>query len=248
MRGAPVPEVDTVEEARRVATDTLDRGADGLKAYVFSPSGAPGSAVMRPELIRAMVDVAHARKKPVFAHPENPKGLRAAVEGGVDVIAHAIEEGGPWDAATVAALRRANVALVPTLRLYAVGSLVKHKKSEAEAEGYVARCGVLEQVRDFSKAGGLVLFGTDVGFYDPLDMTGEYRLMSRAGLDWKAILASLTTAPAERFAAAKKTGRVAPGYDADLVLLAGDPAEDVEAFAKVQLTIRKGKVVYEVAK
>src|SRR6185503_12996798 len=43
-----VPEVDTVDEARRVARELLEDEADGLKAYVYSPSGAPDTIVMRP--------------------------------------------------------------------------------------------------------------------------------------------------------------------------------------------------------
>jgi imidazolonepropionase-like amidohydrolase len=55
---------------------------------------------------------------------------------------------------------------------------------------------------------------------------------------------SLTTAPAELFGLSA-SGKVAAGYDADLVVLTADPAMDVRAFADVALTLRKGAVVYE---
>ncbi|HWG88939.1 MAG TPA: amidohydrolase family protein, partial [Candidatus Acidoferrales bacterium] len=57
--------------------------------------------------------------------------------------------------------------------------------------------------------------------------------------------ASLTTAPAERLGFAKTTGRLANGMDADLVILDGDPAQDIMALSRVNLTIRKGKIIYE---
>jgi imidazolonepropionase-like amidohydrolase len=99
------------------------------------------------------------------------------------------------------------------------------------------------QVKDFAAAGGQILFGTDVGYTDAVDTTEEYRLMS-AVLDWRRILASLTTAPAERFGYATHKGRIAVGMDADLVLLNADPAKDPTALAQVRDTIRAGRVIW----
>jgi imidazolonepropionase-like amidohydrolase len=58
------------------------------------------------------------------------------------------------------------------------------------------------------------------------------------------VLASLTINPALYFKAAKK-GRVAEGFDADLVVLDGDPGADVRNLARVVYTIRAGHVIYE---
>ncbi len=67
--------------------------------------------------------------------------------------------------------------------------------------------------------------------------------MSQAGMSFPGILASLTTAPAERFGEAPKRGRIAPGMDGDVVVLAGDPATDVRWFGRVKYTVRAGKVI-----
>src|SRR5690606_20761875 len=48
----------------------------------------------------------------------------------------------------------------------------------------------------------------------------------------------------EAFSRAGGTGRVAPGMDADLVVLGGGPAEDVAVLADVRYTLRAGQVVY----
>ena len=58
------------------------------------------------------------------------------------------------------------------------------------------------------------------------------------------ILASLTTAPAERFGASKQLGRIAPGLAGDLTVLRGDPSKDIRALAAVQYTWRDGKIIY----
>jgi len=54
----------------------------------------------------------------------------------------------------------------------------------------------------------------------------------------------LTTAPAGRFGVEKESGFVGVGGRADLVLLEGDPSEDILAFARVYATVRDGRVLY----
>ena len=102
----------------------------------------------------------------------------------------------------------------------------------------------VQQVSAYAKAGGQILFGTDVGYTDAYDTTEEYRQLGRA-LDWRQILKSLTAAPAERFGYAVRKGRLAPGMDADLVVLDGDPSKEVTAFARVRLTLRAGRTIYD---
>ena len=97
---------------------------------------------------------------------------------------------------------------------------------------------------EFKAAGGQILFGTDVGYMNEFDPTAEYVFMAKAGLSPMEILASLTTAPAERWKESARRGRVEAGMDADLVVLGGDPAEDVRNFTNVRCVFRAGKLVY----
>jgi imidazolonepropionase-like amidohydrolase len=102
----------------------------------------------------------------------------------------------------------------------------------------------VQEVKSYSEAGGQILFGTDVGHINQFDTTEEFTLMSRAGMDFRQGLASLTTNPADRFGFAAHSGRVAKGMDADLVVLRADPSLDAAAFAKVKYTIRSGKIIH----
>ncbi len=77
--------------------------------------------------------------------------------------------------------------------------------------------------------------------YDPSD---EYVLMAEAGMKFREILATLTTTPAAIFAGAAMAGRIAPGQPADLVVLDGDPSQNVRVLADVRYTLRDGAVVY----
>ncbi len=90
------------------------------------------------------------------------------------------------------------------------------------------------------------MFGTDVGYLTNYpDLTREFDLLSRAGLTFSQILASLTTAPARRVGFGKTSGRIAKGLDADFAVLEGDPAKDIMAFSRVKMTIRKGQIIYQ---
>jgi imidazolonepropionase-like amidohydrolase len=190
--------------------------------------------------IEAAAHEAHLRRKPVFAHPQTRAGLMAAVQGGADILAHSIPNAGPLDDATITLMKNAHIAIIPTLKLWAY-ELQNDLTSQREQ---FVQAGV-DEVRAWVAAGGTVLFGTDVGYMHDYDTTEEYELMARSGMNAGQILASLTTAPAERFGDGKRLGRIAPGFAADLVVLDKDPSADVRAFAAVRYTIRDGKVIYK---
>lgn len=71
--------------------------------------------------------------------------------------------------------------------------------------------------------------------------------MQKAGLSYPRILAALTTAPGSRFGASARTGQLAVGFDADIVLVEGDPAQDIRALGRVRATWRGGRVIYRTA-
>ena len=100
------------------------------------------------------------------------------------------------------------------------------------------------QLRAFADLGGQVLFGTDVGYMTDYDPTDEYVLMQGAGLSYSKILTALTTAPAERFGASHRTGRLVPGLDADIAVVDGNPEQDIRALGRVRYTFRGGRLIY----
>ncbi|HEX5238613.1 MAG TPA: amidohydrolase family protein, partial [Sphingomicrobium sp.] len=220
----------------------LAHGADGVKLFTGSIVGGDVGVLPMPiDMARALVKAAHRARKPVFAHPSNEAGVNIAIESHVDILAHTAPMMGPWDDRTVTKLLALHMALVPTLTLFEVEA---KKFGESAADAAEDMATAIQQLRKFSSAGGDILFGTDVGYTDAFDTSEEYRLMRRAGLDYRGILASLTTTPARRFGMASRKGRIAKGMDADLVILDGDPAQDVVRFAHVAFTIRGGTIIY----
>lgn len=228
-----LPQPATAEEAVRAVDEDVAQGADVIKVFAVSWVRRDGRKVtlpMLPAIIQAAVAEAHRKGRLVLAHPSTIEGVELVLQGHADILAHTIENPGHWTQSVVARLKAANVSLIPTLTLFS---------------GTDDFDGILKEVRSYSDAGGQILFGTDVGYLtDYSGLTMEYELLARAGLSFPQILASLTTAPARRFGFARRSGRIAKGMDADLVVLDADPAQDARAFAKVKYTLRRGRVIY----
>lgn len=234
---AQLPMVETPEQAAKLSRDYMQMGMDGIKLFTGAYKGEDKPVVnMDAAIAKAAVDVAHAQGKPVFAHPQNTAGIEAVIAAGVDVMAHTVGCQPGYTADQLARFKQQGVALTPTLTLFAKLPLPPE---------IVARIvdNIVAQLKGFSDNGSIVLFGTDVGYIPIYNTTLEYELMHRA-LSERQVLASLTTNPAAYFKAAKK-GRVETGFDADLVILDGDPIADVRNLAKVATTIRAGQVIYQ---
>src|SRR5690606_12764627 len=187
----------------------------------------------------ATVEAAHAAGRFVAAHPTDLPGVRVAVENGVDVLAHTAPEASPLPDGLLREMVDRHTALIPTLTLWErdVGD------DTAVVRAFVSAA--QQQVRSFADLGGRIRFGTDAGYIPDYDPAREYELMGAAGLDTRAILTSLTTAPAAHFGAADRAGRLAAGYDADIVIVEGDPSRDPRALARVRLTMKRGRMLYQ---
>jgi imidazolonepropionase-like amidohydrolase len=223
-----LPQPATAAAATAIVSRQLGAGTDIVKLFAGSWVKRGTVLPMPQDVANAAVAEAHQRGALVFAHPSNVAGLEVAMRAGVDVLAHAVEDTRGLTDEHRRRMIEQKMAVVPTLMLFG------------------GRFGwdVVDEVRRFSRAGGQVLFGTDVGYLPEFDPTGEYELMASAGLDWREILASLTASPAARFGRSAQRGRVAPGMAADLVVLGRDPSSGARAFVDVRTTIRGGRVIY----
>jgi imidazolonepropionase-like amidohydrolase len=234
---ASIPELADAAAVEAATKQLLAAGVDGIK--VFLKAASPGGPSFPEGGLQIAVEEAHRAGKPVFAHPSSGADVLAAIRGDVDVIAHTTPQSGPWDETILAAVKeRERVALTPTLMLWKY--FARHDRASTQEESVRTSLG---QLRAWLAAGGTVLFGTDLGAaeYDPAE---EYALMAEAGMSFRQILESLTTAPAEQFGASRRLGRVAAGLQADLAILRQDPATNVRALAGAQYTLRAGKIIH----
>ena len=233
-----IPEVESAAQAEERVLQQVRDGADGIK--IFANSVERNEILTMPlDLAKVIVAQAQRAGKPVFAHVSNNQGIEVAIQSGVDILGHTTPVDDPWSPSFARCLVAAHLALTPTLTLWEVES--RNSSPEELEKGMSKAAG---QLGAFSRAGGQVLFGTDVGYIEHFDTSDEFKWMSRAGMSFQGILASLTTNPAQRFGYATHSARIAQGMDGDLVVLGADPAKDATAFSKVRYTILGGKVIY----
>jgi imidazolonepropionase-like amidohydrolase len=223
-----LPQPATAAEAATLVRAQFDAGTDAVKLFVGSWVARGRVLPMPDDIAAAAVAVARERRRPVFAHPSNLAGLEVALRSGVNVLAHAVEDTRGMTEAHYTRMIDQRMAMAPTLHLF-------DGRWQWEIQ---------DEVREFARRGGQILFGTDVGYLPDFDHTIEYERMASAGLSWREILASVTTAPAERFGESSQRGRVAAGLAADLVVLGTEPSVSARSFGDVRLVVRDGRVIY----
>ncbi len=235
-----IPEVQSTPQAVARVHDQIHGGADAIK--IFANSIEAHSVLLMPaDLADAIVMEAHREGKLVFSHVSDRAGIELSLAGHADILAHVSIMDGPWPPELIARMKAANISLTPTLTLFDFESR-KLGASPQQTQQWINQA--VSQLHTFAAAGGNVLFGTDIGYTDHADTTEEFSLMAKAGMTFPQILSSLTTNPAQRFGQAAHSGRIAPGMDADLVVLQADPARDITALSRVVLTIRGGRLIF----
>lgn len=224
-----LPQPATPAEAIRQVDEHVAQGAGIIKLFTGSWVSKTQVVTMPLAIAQAAVNEAHKKGRLVFAHPSNVAGFQVALQSGVDVLAHAVEDTRGWNRNYTYQMKARGMWLIPTLELFSGDSNFKD---------------ILQEVHDYSQVHEQILFGTDVGFHTEYDPTNEYVFMQRAGMDFWHILDSLTTAPAVRFGQSVTRGEIVPGMDADLVVVGRNPEKDVRALARVNFTFRNGRVIY----
>jgi imidazolonepropionase-like amidohydrolase len=241
-------EADGPDDARRAVREQLKAGADVIKIIatggVMTPGVEPGSPQLTLEEMRAAIEEARRAGRRTAAHAMAATGVRDAIAAGITSIEHGVyltEE-------IVAHMRRDGTFLVPTLNAPAAiasGGLAAGipefmvRKSEQVVPAHVASFQLAH------RAGVRIAAGADSG--TPLNPHGsllpELTLMVKYGMTPLEAIRSATAVAAECLGLGELIGRVAPGYAADLIAVAGDPAERIEALADPRLVLAGGRTV-----
>jgi imidazolonepropionase-like amidohydrolase len=107
----PILNPRDVASGRSQATENVARGVDIIKIRLQGP---PEAAIRQPEVLKAIVEQAHADKRRVAAHIFTADEARAAIQAGADVLAHSIRDR-DVDPALIAEIRQKGVSYIPTL-------------------------------------------------------------------------------------------------------------------------------------
>ena len=241
-------EADGPEEMRKAAREQIRSGADFVKIMTTGARSVewenPGPAQMTREEVAAVVDEVHRLGYRVAAHCEGLEGTRLAIEEGVDTIEHGFYLHQEPELLEQLAARRGT--LVPTLTF--LHDVADHKADEwtphlVERGAY----NVEEAHRTLTaaiEAGVPIAMGYDSA---PERLAAsELGLMVEAGMRPAEALVSATSTAAHALGLDHLIGTVEPGKLADLLVVDGDPLEDIRILVdeeRIHLVMQSGESV-----
>ncbi|MGN9841114.1 amidohydrolase family protein [Nonomuraea sp. H19] len=231
---------DGVTAVRTAARDELRKGAHHIKVMasggVASPTDRIDSTQYSMEELRAIVEEAQAANRYVAAHAYTARAVNRALEAGV----RSIEHGNLIDDGSVELFREHDAFLVPTLVTYWA------LKEEGPAFGLPERSWrkvdeVLEAglaaLERAARGGVRLAYGTDLLGGMHRHQNHEFRLRGEVQRPID-VLRAATTGAAELVGMAGEIGTLAVGAHADLLVLDGDPLEDVGVLADPEKHLR----------
>src|SRR5690606_29436965 len=176
--------------------------------------------------MKAIVDTAHMFGRKVAAHAHGNNGIKAALEAGVDSIEH----GTYTDATTNALFKKRGAYFVPTMvaphaALAQAQAGARNPNTLVKAQEAVAHHA--KNTAAAIKAGVKIAFGTDSGVGDHAANAKEFALLVQAGMTPAAAIRSATLDAATLLGQEERIGSLAPGKDADIIAVSGNPLEDV---------------------
>jgi imidazolonepropionase-like amidohydrolase len=230
---------DGPAECARAAREQLRKNAKVIKVCA---SGGVLSEVDHPihqqftiAELKAIVEVAGMADRVVAAHCHGKPGIMAALEAGVRTIEH----GTFLDEEAAEAMRERRAILVPTRTI--VREMVDYGAAPPFALAKIAaiadrHAGSLALARE---AGVTVAMGTDLSVTGPALPASwgrhgrELSLLVKDGFSpLEAIEAATAAAPATLGPQAPRSGLLARGYDADVIILDADPLADIGVLAE----------------
>jgi imidazolonepropionase-like amidohydrolase len=240
---------DDIASVRAAAVAQVSAGADVLKIMTTGGLHTPGTdprAVQYPsEALAAAVEVAHAAGVRITGHATCDAGVQLAVEAGLDSVQH----GSGLEPRTAEAMAHAGMVLTPTLATRYFLDL--HLDDPAIPQVLAARARASAGGRQAAMeaaltAGVTIAAGTDSGttFVPHGALPTELRMLHQAGLQVRDAIAAATSVAAREMGLAGVIGTLEVGAQADLLVLDGDPLQDLEALERVVLVIVGGVAVH----
>ena len=238
---------DDPQYAQAKVRELAATGADGVKlvyddSSLWSTRGIKFPQ-MKKEVMEAVIDEAHRVGLPVVAHVEVTSLAVESILAGIDTLAHA-----PMDDPETGNSFTFSDGSLPTL-LNQFGVSVVMTALEEEARGRFKL--VAPSIKQYKEAGVELLFASDytpIGVEDPgpaLWVAEELRVLQQAGVDNLEIINMMTGNAALHAMTPGDIGSIRPGNLADVLILQGDPLDDLSAILKPEVVIKAGEVVID---
>lgn len=236
-------EASGADEMRRAVREQVRGGADLIKIMA-----SHDLIEMTDAELEAVIDETHRNGLPITAHATFNEVIYRVAQFGVDVIEH----GGSMTDETIQLLVEKQIPIVTTFAPMVMQSQPEIARKYdipewkiAERQKAVANPARYEGLVNAAKAGVVIAFGTDAG--SPVVphsvVAPELKFMVKLGVvsDNYAALRSATIVPARIHKLDKKLGTLEAGKEADLIVVNGNPLDDLDALEKVEITLVRGR-------
>ncbi len=238
--------VKTIEDIRRVVRINLEHGARVIKTSATERAGTPDTdprqIVFREPELRAIVEEAGSRNVPVEVHAHGDEGAMMAVRAGV----RSIEHGTYLSDATLRLMKERGTFFVPTystvIDIAEPGGDYDESALRLRGQHMLAHLkGVVQRAHAM---GVKIATGADTE-YGPRSLTRvshEVANFVEMGMTPIAAIQSATIAGAELLGLHDRTGELKQGFDADLLIVDGDPLKEIELLQDPMIVISNGRV------
>jgi imidazolonepropionase-like amidohydrolase len=238
--------VQTPEQLKLVVRVNADRGVNWIKTRGTERAGLPDTDPRQQTYteaqLRAIVEEATARGIPVMAHAHGDEGAYAAVRAGVKSIEH----GTYLSDSTLRLMRERGTWLVPTLStivdLTTPGGDYDNPVLTLRGQHMAPR--IEDTIRRARAMGVRIATGADTDYGESSVTRISHEVMRFAALGMTPLeaLVSATSGAAELIGVGNRTGRVAEGYEADLIVVEHDPLTHLETLQDVLIVLTNGRV------
>ena len=234
---------------RRVVQAMVSRRVDLIKVNATARAGLPDTdpreATFSEDLLKVLVNAASAAGLPVAAHAHGDTGARAAVRAGV----RSIEHGTYLSDETLRLMRERGTFLVPTIAI--IRDLAEPGGDYDDAFLLIRGRQMLPRLRETTRRaydeGVQIVAATDTGYGNnsQVRMGSELVEFVQVGLTPREALRAATATPAELLGLSERTGRIAVGFEADLIVLDRNPLDEIEAVNDVLAVFQDGVLVVD---
>lgn len=252
MAGSVAVAAHSIDEALKQLEHAENEKVDLVKLMITGgvldakEKGVPGELKMKPEMVKAVCDRAHAAGYKVAAHVESPDGVKVALANGVDSIEH----GAKPDDEMIRLFKEKNAFLCTTISPAVPYALFDRSLTNAtEVEQYngnIVFDGIVECAKAALANDIPVVLGNDVGcpwitqydFWRELCYFHKYTGVSNA-----FALYTATKRSAELAGIGDITGSIEKGKCADMIVTKDNPLDRLEALRHVDMVIARGRVI-----
>jgi imidazolonepropionase-like amidohydrolase len=236
-------EADGVDGVRTAVRTHAEQGVDVIKVMASGGELTPGTNSHEAQYslteLCAAVDEAHRHGLPITAHAHAVPAVANAVAAGVDSIEHATfltADGVGTHPELIDAIVRAGVIVSAT-----VGQLPGTQPPPRIA---ALLPGIIAHFQRLLAAGATIVCSSDAGIGPPKPHDvlpyGAAAMVDNGGHAPAEALRAVTSIAAHACHIGQRKGRIAPGYDADLLAVHGDPLTDIAALRAVAAVFRAG--------